>query len=84
MRAATGSGNKAPAPSAGQRLVAAQPGTPTMSCWGAAFSQDFNLKFLILPWKYSQGCGRDGENKTGSPPTPALPATLNEKPADLR
>lgn len=41
MPGAIDSGNKAPAPSAGERLEAAQPRTPTMSSLDAAFSQDF-------------------------------------------
>ena len=37
--------------------MAAQPGTPMLSWSDAAFSQEINLKVLILPRKYQQGCG---------------------------
>lgn len=72
-----GSGNKAPAPSTGERLLTAQPGTSTL-CWSdAAIPQEINPKVLTLPVKYQQGCGWAALAGSANPRPESLPNPLS-------
>lgn len=67
------SGNKAPAPSAGERVVAAQPGTTMLSWSDTTFSQEINLQMLIFPGKYQQGCDWASLAESAYPRPESLP-----------